>query len=498
MKRGILIFWSALLVGCGGGSKAPVFNPPPPAAPPPSNVAISLSSGDVSFASRRHNFSPDAQTVSASWNSSDTSLELVFPSGSPRPDWLEVERSGTSSPVNIEFRIASTDLAPDNYTAQMDVVARAGDGTEQDRETINIAFDVDVSSESLRAHEDKIMHFGQEVILNGASVPWSAPNGWYNRDIGTAINGNPDTNTAAFQTHFGRIANAGGNSTRIWLHTATTVTPAIENNGNVTGLSRELTNAQVAGQLNEILDAAWDEGILVTFSLFSFDMICDMFDPLPGKRMMENHYQSYIDNALIPMVEGTKDHPALLAWEVFNEPEGMSFTNYFCASSETISTEVVQNVVNRTAAAIHNVDPNVKVTTSTHTELYDRFSNATLKSIPDADPGGVLDFYELHWYDTGWQSPPYSIGNDAYNADRPIIIGEFDVEGTGAGGPAGEDTSRIILENGFYGTWAWSMVTGNVPLIESAITEAAPLATPIDKAAIETCIANKPESCYIQ
>lgn len=457
---------------------------------------------------------PGAQNINVVWTATNISEIIAEGSGGAAlPDWVSITKSGTSSPVTFEIVPSRTNLTVGMHNTTLDIVAKNSAGTALSTRSVDINYEITAGTgggggggngggsakpaEDNRATQDSIFHFGQEVVLNGANVAWSAGAGnWYNNDIGAADgNGNPRTNIAAFQTHFQTIANAGGNSARIWLHTASTVTPVIQNDGSVTGLSRNLTDAQVVAQLDAILDAAWDEGILVTFNLFSFNMLCDQNAPGPAKAMLEGNVQSYIDNALTPMVSGVKDHPAMFAWDIFNEPEGMSQINYFCPSSDIITTETVQQVVNQTAAAIHVLDPNVKVTISTHTDLYDNYSNSTLAAIPNADAGGTMDFYSLHWYDTGWQVSPHTTMAGEFSADRPVIMSEFGVDDTG-NNPTPQNSLRNILENGYKGAWPWSLTTGSVADITSSITEASALSGAIDKAAIETCIQDKPADCY--
>lgn len=464
----------------------------------PRAVSISVSTPKVGFVANK---SSGPRYIDVSVHNGSVDRVDIDTMGDNSLDWLSVSSVKAPNGFTLTLTVTSAKMSAGDYEANLEITGMTPNGTRTKPATLTVTLEVPGSAEGAiaRGYRDKILHFGQEIILNGANLAWSQDSdNWYNNEVGDVDEeGNPRTNIPAFRNHFQTIANAGGNSARIWLHTGTQTTPVYGSDGIVTNLSRDLTNEQVAGQLELILDTAWEEGVLVTFSIFSFNMICEFYTPDAAKLMLEEEYQSYIDNALTPMVEGVKYHPALLAWEVFNEPEGMSQTDYFCPSATTIATETVQNVVNRTAAAIHKIDPHVKVTTSTHTDLFDYYSNATLTSIPGADPTGILDFYELHWYNTGWQVSPHIVPASDFNADRPIIIGEYDLEDNGAGGPDAQSSARLLLENGYQGVWPWSLSTGNVAAIESAITEAAPLSTRIDKAAIEACIARGPLQCYV-
>jgi len=377
-----------------------------------------------------------------------------------------------------------------------DLDPEADAGTDDGQGTIPLPTETD---------PNQLFHYGQAVNLVGANLAWS-DNSRFSSDFGSSDGfGNTNTNLIGFQAKFDEIAQSGGNSARIWVHTTAQVSPNIATNGRTIGLSRELTNQQVVDQMTEVLDSAWDRGILVTFSLFSFDMLCDFYQNdfgytgsmVRNRRMLRSRRQDYFDNALTPMVSGLKDHPALFAYEIFNEPEGVYSGRQFCETSTPISQTTASLFVNEAAAVIHGLDANVKVTTSTHTDLFADFTNETLTSHEGANPEGVLDFYELHWYE-GWGRDPYNTLKSDYNLDRPIIIGEFELyQARGTSANPSEDAISTILSNGYAGAWPWSLATTNdLSAIGATINNAQQ--PPIDKTAVEICIRDQSPACYRQ
>ena len=373
------------------------------------------------------------------------------------------------------------------------------------------------------AHEPEseeviLKHFGQPITLVGANIPWSSDAG-FSADFGWYSPLNID----AYRSLFTRLQQAGGNSARVWLHTTSQVTPDIDPSGIVLGLSHISPDEVVIDQLKSVLDEAWERGIVVTFSLFSFDMFCDSYGDEFGytsyldierhQTMIEENYQSYIDKALLPIVDGLKDHPGLFAYEVFNEPEGaiidMTDAGHFCPDEANVpgdglsfplSLEGAQRFVNRVAAAVHTADPNAKVTTATHTDFFTAFSNETLTSQEGADDTGTLDFYELHHYPL-YQNPPYTTNAEIYEADRPIIIGEYvlgNVQQDSLFQVDGEDSITAMIDKGYAGAWPWSLLDDDLGDIDEAISNVPTSETTIDREAVEACIETQDSACYNQ
>ena len=134
--------------------------------------------------------------------------------------------------------------------------------------------------------------------------------------------GSPDTVT--FANILLSIHNAGGNAVRWWLHIDGTVTPAFDATGHVTG-----AGCMTISDMRKILDLAWQREIGVNICLWSFDMLStsNSATVLNRNRLLLNdtsYTHAYINKCLIPMIDSLKGHPAILSWEIFNEPEGMS------------------------------------------------------------------------------------------------------------------------------------------------------------------------------
>src|SRR5262249_27205285 len=158
-------------------------------------------------------------------------------------------------------------------------------------------------------------------------------------------------------------------------------------------------------------DTAHSAGMMVVISLWSFDMLQsgqyhpngEAADLANNKAVLtdDTKRQKYIDVYLTPLVNALEGHPAIYAWEIFNEPEGMRDTGGWTTGGR-VSMAQIQRTVNWFADAIHNADPAAFVTNGAQTfntcanvnGMQNYYSNSALTGAGGRSKG-TLDFYEV-------------------------------------------------------------------------------------------------------
>ncbi len=311
---------------------------------------------------------------------------------------------------------------------------------------------------------NRILFNQKPIFLNGVNAPWNA----FGTDAGKHPTWGALYNPGFFDSLFAAVSKAGGNSVRWWVHCDGRSSPEFDNQGMVTGLDSEFIP-----HFDSILSAAERHGILVMPALWSFDMAKDFTasaGPYAGmhiKLITDPAYtQAYIDKVLTPLAQRYANHPALVAWEICNEPEWMLDKD---GSTQQRATALqLQAWTGKLAAAIHRAAPKALVTTGsaslkwnwdnpTGTER-NLWSDSALKAAA-GDSLAKLDFYQVHYYSwmrgSGWTYSPFDKKASAWNLDKPVVIGEF----PGISEPGYRTEAQFYqtaVDSSYAGAMAWS------------------------------------------
>ena len=355
--------------------------------------------------------------------------------------------------------------------------------------------------------QSRITYNERQLFLSGSNIAWVN----FARDIGDTV-----TNYVAFRSVFDSVSANHGNALRWWLHTTGHYSPSFDTTGKANG-----PGTFTITQLQTVLDDAWQRKVGLILCLWSFDMLRSTNpDSIKyrNKLMLNDttYLNAYINNALIPIVNALKEHPAIIAWEVFNEAEGMSLEyGWSDLTSADIPMENIQRFVNKVAGAIHRTDSKSQVTTGAwcfkvltdvaplgkhpsiestlksmsveeKAQIERDFSakyhfNLTVEEILTrfqvtvqdknyyrddrliaigGDPLGTLDFYSVHYYTWGGTAlSPFHHHYSYWQLDKPIVVAEFFLENT-FGVPI-RLMYRNLFDNGYAGalTWQWYSVT---------------------------------------
>lgn len=307
------------------------------------------------------------------------------------------------------------------------------------------------------------------AFLNGVNQAWV----YFGFDFG---GGQGQRTLGQYNATIDAVAQAGGNSMRVWVHCDGASTPVFDSTGKVTATD---STGTLISDLASLLDAAHARGIVVSLQLFSGSQPGGHVDGLVKDAVTNaGLLQSYFDVVLTPVAKALSGHPALGSYEVLNEPEsmiqaGQSSSNPCEDTSQLAGTGAgwlhcdvpmgtMLAFIARTAATIHAADASALVTVGSWSEhaLAPRwlYTDECLTQAAGGDKTAALDFAQVHTY--AWQGKygtdppaPFLTSADHYSLGKPLVVGEFSQDdGAGMTSPQQYVYAKT---HAYAGAWGW-------------------------------------------
>ena len=316
-----------------------------------------------------------------------------------------------------------------------------------------------------------LLYNGKKIFFSGTNLAWSD----YNSDVGDS-----PLNENAWRKAVEGTRAAGGNAIRWWLFNNMSQSPEIDQTTHLVSGLKENTIAN----MKKALDIAEEYGVMVSMCLFSHNLMepnqwglyaDDKLDITANENLFEDAgTKAFIDNVLNPVVKAIGNHKALMTWEVFNEPEGMTSE---CSgwTSKKMSLAKIQKFTNKVAAAIHTTNPELLVSTGSVNIKYQKYWNDAALVEAGGEAKGTLDFFQTHYYPYYQDNSVSPFVNTAaqmastYGYDsKPMIIGEFPASGwkgdtyrsnfAAKTEISTEECYRKAFDGGYAGALAWQYI----------------------------------------